>query len=214
MRHRKSKQKDFNRLKGSFISVLWACLGILISAHTFAQDYHMSYKNDLISLRADKIDLKTIMLDISKKANISISYPSKLKKQITINLPSVSIRNALKRLLRGQDYAIINSDSKNSGITEVYVLPEKGDSIIYFASKHDSISEVGVLSEQRRHKKSIRPQTQSRQAKNLINNYNRRLDALINRLPKATRGSATEKNLLRLIESMARAVEKLENRTL
>jgi len=182
----KPTQTGLSRPKGSFIAAL--CIGIgLICATAFAQDYHMNIDNGMITLSADKVDLKTILLDISKEANILIQFPAGLQKQVSIKLTNVSIRNALKRLLRGQDYAVI-----------------------YSASRNNSISEVRVLPEQWGNRKPVRSPTQDRQA-NLIRRYNRQLDDLRDRLTKVTRGSATEKRILRQIESMERTVESLES---
>ena len=176
------------QIRGSFIAAVCTCIGILICATAFTQDYHMSYDNGLITLSADKIDLKTILLGISKETNILIQFPAALQKQITINLFNVSLKNAFKRLLKGQDYAIIYSGSEKNPISEVYVLPEQWG-----------------------HRKSVESPIQSRYL-NLIKNYNRRLDVLRNRLTKVNRGSDTEKRILRQIQSMEGTVDRLENR--
>lgn len=184
-------QKDTGFRGGFFIFAVCLCGGILMFENAFAQDYRIVYDKGMISLSADKTDIKTILRGISKEANIFVKFPKALQKQITIKLSNVSIRNALKRLLSGQDYAIIYSVSKKNN--------------------RDSISRVYVLPEQWGPTKPVRSQVRSRQS-NLIRNYNRRLDSLRNRLGKVSRGSPAERRILSQIQSIEKTVEGLENR--
>jgi hypothetical protein len=188
----KAVQKDPSQFRVFFIVFVCICGGISFHVNAFAQDYHMSCDNGLITLSADKVDLKTILLSITKETNIFIQFPKALQKQITIELSDVSIRNALKRLLLGYDYAIIYSASKKSN--------------------PNSISKVYVLPEQWGHRKPASSQIKSPKANNLLRNYNRRLDSLRDRLTKVERGSHTERRILRQIQSIEKTVERLEKR--
>ena len=183
-------QKGASFRGGFFIAAVCLC-GILMFGSVFAQDYRIVCYKGMISLSADKTDIKTILWGISKEANIFIKFPKALQKQITMKLSNVSVKNALKRLLSGQDYAIIYSASKKNN--------------------RDSISKVYVLPEKWGPKKPAGPQVRSRQS-NVIRNYNRRLDALRNRLTKVSRGSAAERRILRQIQSIEKTVDRLEGK--
>jgi hypothetical protein len=186
---------DVSLLRGYFIFVFFICGGILIHSNTFAQDYRISYDNGLLTLSADKADIKTILLSISKKTNVFIQYPSKLKKQITIKLSNVSIRNALSRLLKGQDYAIIYTASKkhnNESISEVYVLPEQ------WGNRKPARYQPRVRRENRM-ERSLR-------------NYERRLDSLRNRLTKVNQRSREGRRILGQIRSIEKTIERLQKK--
>jgi len=181
-------------LIGFFIFTFFICGGILIHPDTFAQDYRISYDNGLITLSVNKVDIKTILLGISKETNIFIQFPEALKKKITIKLSNVSIRDALKRLLKNQDYAIIYSALKKNNrvsISEVYVLPEKWGN-----------------------RKPSRSQTLSRREESILRSYNRRLDSLRNQLKTVARGSDTERRILSKIQSIEKRVETMGKKLL
>ena len=182
-------QKDASLGRG-FIVAVCLCGGILMFENAFAQDYRIVYDKGMISLSADKTDIKTILWGISKEANIFIKFPKVLQKQITIKLSNVSVKNVLKRFLSGQDYAIIYSASKKNN--------------------RDSISKVYVLPEQWGHKQPAGSPSPGRRS-NAVRNYNRRLDALRNRLTRVGRGSAAERRILSQIQSIQKTVERLEN---
>jgi len=167
----------------------------LIHSNAFAQDYHMTYDNGLITLSADKTDIQDILSGISKKTNVFIQFPRALKEQITIRLTNVSVRDALSRLLKGRDYAIIYSASKKSNrnpLSKVYVLPEQWGS-----------------------RKPARSQTRSRQVKRIersLRNYKKRLDSLKNRLSKVGQGTLKERRIMRQIRLTEKTVGRLEKR--
>jgi predicted RNase H-like nuclease (RuvC/YqgF family) len=89
------------------------------------QTFRIDYDNGLLTLSAEKADLKRLLTHVAERARIHVSFPKNLRKQITIKLSGVSLRKALRRLLKGENYALIYSVSgklKASVISEVYVL--------------------------------------------------------------------------------------------
>ena len=188
-------QTDSRLLKGCYIFAAVICGSFLIHSNAFAQDYRISYDNGLITLFAEDADIKAILSGISEKTNIFIQFPKALKEQITIKLTKVTLRNALSRILKGQDYAIIYSTLRKPSrhpIAKVYVLPEQWGS-----------------------RKPARSQPRSPQEKRIersLNNYRKRLDSLRNRLWRVDRGSIQEKRTQRQIRSMEKTIERLEKR--
>ena len=178
---------------GYFIWAFFICGSILNHSNTFAQDYRINYDDGVISLSANKADIKTILSDISNKTSVVIQYPKALEKQITLKLSNVSIRDALSRVLKGQDYAIIYTASKqhhNHSISKVYVLPE-----------------------QYGNRKPTRNQTRGRQANRIertIGNYERRLGTLRNRLARVSQRSREGMRILNQIQSIEKTIERLQ----
>ena len=186
---------DVSLFGGYFIFVFFFCGNVFLHANTFAQDYRINYDDGLITLSADKVEIKTILSDLAEKTNVVIHFSSGLKKQITIKLSNVSVRNAFRRLLRGQNYAIIYSASSPHA--------------------RDSISEVHVLPSQRGGRRRTRYRTGGLQEKRIekaVRNAERQLDSLRNRLTRVNRGSREERRIQRQIRSMEKAVERLQER--
>ena len=81
-------------------------------AQTSNPSLRLIYKNNLITISAQNVDLKNVLLMLADKTNIIVRVPTSLKKQISIKLSSQSLDEALSRILRGMNYAIIYSGEK------------------------------------------------------------------------------------------------------
>ena len=55
-------------------------------------NYQLTYEKNLVSITASKADLKSILMDIAEKADISIQYPSSMDKKITIKINRISLK--------------------------------------------------------------------------------------------------------------------------
>ena len=96
-------------------------------AQSSGQSFHIDYDNGLVTLSAEKADLSKLLTQIAQRAGIHVRFPKSLTKEITIKLSGVSLKKALCRLLKGEDYALLYSFSgkhKPTAISEVYVLPK------------------------------------------------------------------------------------------
>jgi len=62
-----------------------------------------------------------VLLKLADKTNIYVRFPASLKKKITVMKRGISVRDALKRLLRDFNYAIIYSgpDKNQTSISRV-----------------------------------------------------------------------------------------------
>ena len=92
-------------------------------AQTFKQNLRIEYNKNLITISAQNADLKNVLLKLAKKTNIMVRFPDSLEKKITIKLSKHSLNEALSRILKGLDHAIIYSASKNNRtvVSEVIV---------------------------------------------------------------------------------------------
>ena len=106
---------------------LFVCITASTHAQSSDQSFHIDYDNGLLTLSAENADLTSLLTQIAQRADIHVHFPESLTKQITITLSGVSLKRALRRLLKGEDYALLYSVSgkhKPAAISEVYVLPK------------------------------------------------------------------------------------------
>lgn len=99
----------------------------LTYAQSSGQTYRIDYDNGLLTVSAEKADLKRVLMQVAEKTGIHVRFPKDLTKQITIDLSRVSLRKALRRILKGENYALIYSASgklRAGTVSEVYVLPK------------------------------------------------------------------------------------------
>lgn len=166
---------------------------MLFRANAFAQDFSMHYDKGRISISAQNADIKTVLAAIARETKIFIRFPQTLKKQITMELSAVSVRKALRRILKGQDYAIVYSASKND-------------------RNRNSVSEVYVLPQQWGENRAAVIPAQDRRQEAAIRNSKKRLDSLRNRLEKTEQGSRAANIITRQIRSVERTLQRLERR--
>lgn len=171
-----------------FLLVLFFMKGYIFSyASDFSSNnYELSYEKNLISISAKKADLKSILIDIAEKADISIRYPTSLDKKVTLKITEISLKKALKRLLKDFNYSIIYSGSKKRAV----------------------ISDVYILS---KNKKSSSVNSSQARIANRIRSYERRIESLKKNLSKVDENSARGKRYLRQIESYEKNIERLKN---
>jgi hypothetical protein len=122
--------KNRGRFLQLFISVIYlTCATFLSYAQTFNANLHVDYKNNLLTLSAQKADLKNVLLEIAEKTGIYVKFPSSVKKQITTKMFHVSLSKALSKILEGTNHAIIYSGSgKNQAVVSkvfVYTMAER-----------------------------------------------------------------------------------------
>lgn len=176
----------------SFLFLLGPLTGYKYSyADDFSSNnYQLTYKNNLISISAKKADLKNILIDIADKTGISIRYPTSLDKKITLKISEMSIKRALKRVLKGFNYSIIYSGTKKRAvISDVYILnKDKGSS----------------------RRVSNRSNTASR-IEDRIQSYQRRIEIIKKNLSKVDENSAKGKRYLRQVQSYEKTIERLKS---
>jgi hypothetical protein len=113
-----------HKLLQLFIVIIYFTFVIsLSSAQTFKQNLRIEYNKNLITISAQNADLKNVLLKLAKKTNIMVRFPDSLEKKITIKLSKQSLNEALSRILKGLNHAIIYSASKKNRtvVSEVLV---------------------------------------------------------------------------------------------
>lgn len=172
--------------------VFFVSLTSLTHAQTSRQNYRIDYHNGLLTLSAKKADLKRLLTHVAEKAGIHVRFPKNLKKQITIKLSSVPLGRALRRLLKGENYALIYSASrklKASPISEVYVLPKRSGPRI--STQYNRL---------RRREELIRAS---------IRRYEKRLETLKDRMATVNEESRRGRLIRNQIRSTEKTIERL-----
>jgi hypothetical protein len=168
-------------------------LASLTHAQSSGQPLRIEYDSGLLTLSAEKVDLTRLLTQIGQRAGINVRFPSNLKRQITIKLSGVSLRKALRRLLKGENYALIYSVSgkrKPSAISEVYVLPKSS----------------GLRASTSPYKPPRRPKERIRAS---IKRYEKRLRTLKRRIRTVAEESRRGRLIRNQIHSTEKTIERL-----
>ena len=170
--------------------VFW-CVTSLSAAQTFDPNLHIDYQNRLLTLSAQKADVKNILLEISNKTGIYVRFPSSLKRQITTKMTHVSLRKALVKLLKGTNYAIIYSGS---------------------GKNHAVVSKVFVYTKSERSRISSRSISQDSRLAARIKTYQKRIDLMNKKLSHLDKNSRIAKRYVKQIRSYENIIENLKKR--
>jgi hypothetical protein len=157
----------------------------LIYAKNTSSKLQLRIENNLLTISTKNADLKGVLLRLADKTGITIRYPISLDKKVTVNRRSVSLKEALRALLRGLNYAIFYSGSKK---------------------KQAVISDVLIIKE---NKRSNSLNARERRIANQIKSYEKRLESLRNRLSNINENSRRGKNYLRQIKFYEERIESL-----
>jgi predicted RNase H-like nuclease (RuvC/YqgF family) len=170
----------------------FVCIPSSTHAQSSGQSFRIVYDNGLFTLSAENADLTRMLTQIAQRTDIHVHFPKNLTKQITITLSGVSLKKALRRLLKDEDYALLYSVSrkdKPAAISEVYVLPK---------STGPSLS--------RQHE---RPKGREEVIRASIARYEKRLETLKNRMTTVDEGSRRDRLIGNQIRSTEKTIEKL-----
>ena len=161
-----------------------------LTSMTHAQEngskYRIRYDPGFLTISAKKANLKRILTRVADETDILIKFPINLSRQITIKLSSVPLRNALRRLLRGENYAFVY---EGSDISEVYVFP-----------KSSARSRSRNYSRLRQRENRIRAS---------IGRYEKRLESLKYRMEQVDESSRRGRVIMRQISSTEKTIERL-----
>lgn len=170
----------------------FVCITSSTHAQSSEQSFRIDYDNGLLTLSAEKADLSRLLTQIAQRAGIHVRFPKSLTREITITLSGVSLKKALCRLLKGEDYALLYSVSgkhKPAAISEVYVLPK---------STAPSLS--------RQHE---RPKGREEVIRASIARYEKRLETLKSRMTTVDEESRRGKLIGNQIRSTEKTIERL-----
>jgi predicted RNase H-like nuclease (RuvC/YqgF family) len=160
-------------------------------ALAFNANFQLEYKNNLITLSAQKAELKNVLLRIADETGIYVRFPNSLKKQITIEISDVSLSKTLSKILKGMNHAVIYSGSRrNQAVVS--------DVFIYMASKKYKVSSRSTSRE-----KKIAAQ---------IRSYEKRLKILKEKLSQFDKHGRQGRRYLRRIRHYENIIENLQKK--
>lgn len=181
-----------HKLLQFFIVIIYFTFAISLSyAQTFKQNLRIEYNKNLITISAQNADLKNVLLKLAKKTNIIVRIPDSLEEKITIKLSKHSLNEALSRILKGLNHAIIYSGSKNN---------------------RKVVSEVLVYTKSKRTRVSSRPRSRDENTARRIRLYEKRLKALNEKLSKGNASSSKRERYLKQIRRYENVIENLKRK--
>jgi hypothetical protein len=154
----------------------------LLNAQSSDQKLRISYNNNSLTISVEDADLQNVLLKLADKTNIVIKFPVSIKKKITFTEKGIILRDALKRLLKGLNYAIIFSGRDKN---------------------QTSISKVLVF------KKSRQQKTNEARIANRVRTYERQIDSLKRNLLKIDENSRRGRSYQRRIMVLEKRIERL-----
>lgn len=163
----------------------------LAYAQTSKQNLHIEYKNNLITISAQNADLKNVLLKIANKTNIIVRFPNSLKEQLTIKLSKHPLNEALSRILKGLNHAVIYSASKKNRTV---------------------VSEVLVYNKSQRSKISNRSKPRNQNIAKRIGLYEHRLKNLNEKLSGDNVSRVQRERYLKQIRVYEDQIEKLKRK--
>jgi hypothetical protein len=166
--------------------VYLAPANFLLNAQNINQKLRVAYNNNYLSISAIDADLKNVLLELADKTDIYVGFPNSLKKKITIETNRISIEEALRKLLKGLNYAILYSGSSGNEVT---------------------ISKVFVF---KKSKKDRRVRSNESRIAKRIRTYERQIESLKRRLLKIDADSNRGKRYIRQVRRLENNIEKLE----
>ena len=184
--------------------ILFTSVISLSYAQTSDQNLRLIYKNNLITISAQNADLKNVLLKLADKTNIIVRIPNSLKKQITITLTENSLDEALSRILRDMNYAIIYSGEKNNRtvISEV---------LVYNESESSEVSNRSEYSNRNINNSIQKPRGKKIDRSRLIKSLERRLENLNKKLSLGNISSSQRERYLKQIRAYENKIEKLKS---
>ena len=144
------------------------------------------YANHAIKITAENADIRSVLDELAKTADIIIYYPRLLNKTVTMNRQAISVDQALKEMLKGINYVVIYSGP---------------------SQQHAEIEEVIVMTKSRRRQL---PPGKARRLNQQINQYNRQIDSLKQRLQRVASDSRRGKRYTRQINRLEKKIGRLE----
>ena len=176
----------------AFIYIIYLTSAIsLADAQTFAQNLHIEYKNNLITISAQNADLKNVLSKLANRTNIIVRFPNSLTKQITIKLSKHPLNEVMSRILKGLNHAIIYSASKKNRTV---------------------VSEVLVYNKSERSRVSSRSRSRDENTARRIRLYENRLQTLNEKLSEGNASSSQRKRYLKQIRRYENVIENLKRK--
>lgn len=174
-----------------FLAVLILMIWTLVHwAPVYGSTLQMQMQDNLLSLRAEDADLSTILQRLSETAGIDFKFPKDVEKKITLQFSDIRLETALKRLLKGLNYATVYSAAGSGDSTRICA--------VYIYGKKKGGDRTGQFI------------AHEKPAQHSISDYEKRVQVVQKLLEKAGRDSRAGRFYQKEIENYQRLIERLK----
>ena len=156
-------------------------------AQDYSSDLQISYENNRLNISARDVEIKRILLRLAEITDIYIRFPASIKKQVTIHKSGISLKTALRSILRGFNHAIVYRRIDN-------------------AQTQTAIAKVYVYSKSKTNRQTT---IRQRRTANRIKSYERQINSLRTRLSRMDANSSRAESYSKRIELLQKRIDGL-----
>lgn len=150
----------------------------------------VQFRGNRLSLSAVDADIQSILLRIGEEAGIFVQFPQALQKKMSLTLSDIKLEKALKRLLKGLNYATVYSISDDTNTIQV--------------------SKVYIFEAYKETARSRRLVRIERRNRTRINQYEKQIASTKRRLEKVPHDSPAGRRYRRQIQNYQKRIDRLE----
>ena len=186
------------RLIFVFLVLLMTTANSSLNAESTNQNILISYKENVLSIRAKDADLRKVLFELADETNINVRLPLSLDKIISINRSGISLSEGLEDILKDLNYVILYSGIKNNK-------PMISKVIVFSKSKISTTLTDGEIQQAN---SKIQSTDREEQSANNIEFYERQIESLKMRLSKIDENSRRGKKYSKRIKRLEKLIEK------
>ena len=202
------------RLIFVFLILLLTSANSSLYAESTNQNILITYKENVLSIRAKDADLKKVLFELADETNIDIQLPLSLDKKITINRSGISLNEGLKDVLKDLNYIILYSgiEDNNVLISKVIIFQKSNTSTTLPDGKiQQTNSEIpSTKNEEPSATREGSSVTREDSLAARIKFYERQIESLKQRLTKIDENSRLGRKYSRQIKRFEKLIEKNE----
>ena len=202
------------RLIFVFLILLLTTANSSLYAESTNQNILITYKENVLSIRAKDADLKKVLFELADETNIDIQLPLSLDKKITINRSGISLNEGLKDILKDLNYIILYSgiEDNNVLISKVIIFQKSNTSTTLPDGKIQQTNS-DIPSTENEEPSATREGSSVTREDSLaarIKFYERQIESLKQRLTKIDENSRLGRKYSRQIKRFEKLIEKNE----
>ena len=202
------------RLIFVFLILLLTSANSSLYAERTNQNILITYKENVLSIRAKDADLKKVLFELADETNIDIQLPLSLDKKITINRSGISLNEGLKDILTDLNYIILYSgiEDNNVLISKVIIFQKSNTSTTLPDGKIQQTNSE-IPSTENEEPSATREGSSVTREDSLaarIKFYERQIESLKQRLTKIDENSRLGRKYSRQIKRFEKLIEKNE----
>ena len=202
------------RLIFVFLILLLTSANSSLYAESTNRNILITYKENVLSIRAKDADLKKVLFELADETNIDIQLPLSLDKKITINRSGISLNEGLKDILKDLNYIILYSgiEDNNVLISKVIIFQKSNTSTTLPDGKIQQTNSE-IPSTENEEPSATREGSSVTREDSLaarIKFYERQIESLKQRLTKIDENSRLGRKYSRQIKRFEKLIEKNE----